>query len=1121
MKKLLVTLLSLFVVAFMYGQKVVVNSDITTNTTWTANNTYELTAYVYVTNNATLTIEPGTVIMGDSATKGALIITRGAKIYAKGTPEKPIVFTSNQPAGSRKRGSWGGLIILGNAKINAASGTAVLEGGLDATKGQYGGTNDQDSSGVLQYVRIEYAGVPFVPNQELNSLTLGGVGSKTVIDHIMVTEANDDSYEWFGGTVNAKYIIANRGWDDDFDTDFGFTGKVQFGVAYRDPSIADVSGSTSFESDNDGGGTTATPKTAPVFSNITVIGPKQTSSTTVNPQFTRAAHLRRNTATSIFNSVMTGYPQQGVYIDGSAAAANAAGTSGDSLFVRNVTFAGFPDGRNIWTNAAGFDANAWGFGAGTGNDSLANSSDIMLNNQTSFTAPDFRPATGSPLLNKASFNYNKLKDPFFTTTTYRGAFSTNDTWTDCWCKWEPQTEDYTKAVDYTAVANFTAVVNNATVTVTNTSANATTYTWNFGDPNSTADEFTTQNPAPYSYTANGTYNITLTVRNGNCPPKTIQKTVQVTSFTSPTVVVAGDITTNTTWTNDKIYELKNVVYVTNNATLTIEPGTLVKGDSATKGTLVVTKGSKLMAVGTKFQPIVFTSNQPAGSRTRGSWGGIVLLGNATINTPGGTSVIEGGLDPVKGSYGGNNDADNSGHLEYVRIEYAGVPFQPNQELNSLTMGGVGSGTIINHIQVTEANDDSYEWFGGTVNGKYLIANRGWDDDFDADFGFRGKIQFGVALRDPQVADVSGSTSFESDNDGGGTTATPKTAVVFSNMTIIGPIATAGQTIHPNFTRAAHLRRNTEASIFNSIIAGYPTGLFIDGSASAANASNGSLAFKNNLMAGMSVRNWQGNSTLDVATWANTVGFNNDSAALPTGLMLADPYNFNRPNFEPQAGSPALGNASFADAKLAGMTTTTYRGAFAADDEWTDCWTRWNPQGELYNSAILYEKATAQGTVQGTGGLAYQFSNTSVNAESYLWDFGTGVTDTSKNPAYIFPTGGTYNVKLKALSGCGNDSTVIQVVIVSAPEVARSIEARVYPNPAQNVVNVEFNMEISEAVTVNVMDITGKTVITAYETESAFGSQSVSINTQEFAGGIYFVRISTPSALGNHKVIIIK
>ena len=186
------------------------------------------------------------------------------------------------------------------------------------------------------------------------------------------------------------------------------------------------------------------------------------------------------------------------------------------------------------------------------------------------------------------------------------------------------------------------------------------------------------------------------------------------------VVVSADITTNTTWTSDNVYVLSGVqfVYVKNNATLTIQPGTVIRGDQTG---LVVTRGSKIIADGTTSRPIVFTSNKPAGQRTAGDWGGLALLGKAKTNKPGGEGVLEGGVDATLGLYGGTDDADNSGILRYVRIEFAGIAFQPNNETNGLTLGGVGNGTILEHIQSSLGGDDAFEWFGGSVNGKYFVT----------------------------------------------------------------------------------------------------------------------------------------------------------------------------------------------------------------------------------------------------------------------------------------------------------------------------------------------------------------------------------------------------------------
>ncbi|HJP63132.1 MAG TPA: hypothetical protein VJ844_06795, partial [Mucilaginibacter sp.] len=323
---------------------------------------------------------------------------------------------------------------------------------------------------------------------------------------------------------------------------------------------------------------------------------------------------------------------------------------------------------------------------------------------------------------------------------------------------------------------------------------------------------------------------------------------------SDVVEVSGDIKTNTTWKADKIYLLKGFVYVTDGATLTIEPGTIIKGDKPSKATLVITRGSKIDATGTVDKPIVFTSALSAGGRSSGDWGGIILLGKAPVN-PTTTPNIEGGLDP-KGDpgkyiqYGGTDANDNSGTLKYVRIEYAGIPFSPDNEINGLTMGGVGAGTTLDFIEVYKSGDDSFEWFGGTVTAKHLISIGAQDDDFDTDFGFSGKVQFGLAQRAQVIADFSGSNGFESDNDATGSNNGPQTGVIFSNMTIVGPLLSPTTTsgINANFQHAAQIRRNSSLSLFNSVLTNYTEGVYIDDGLPAGSAVNSSA----NYLAGRSV-----------------------------------------------------------------------------------------------------------------------------------------------------------------------------------------------------------------------------------------------------------------------------
>ena len=245
-----------------------------------------------------------------------------AKIIADGTADKPIVFTSE--AANPQRGDWAGLVLLGqaptNSSFNGIQGVGAVEGGINNSDGLglYGTPSNQqqapfDNSGILRYVRIEYAGYAFLPDNEINGLTFGGVGSGTIIDNVQVSYANDDSYEWFGGTVNCKHLISFRTLDDDFDTDNGFSGKVQFGISLRDSAVADISKSEAFESDNDANGSSLLPQTSAVFSNMTVMGPKATLANTGNSLFVWGAQIRRNSSHVAFQFNHYGLSEWFVY----------------------------------------------------------------------------------------------------------------------------------------------------------------------------------------------------------------------------------------------------------------------------------------------------------------------------------------------------------------------------------------------------------------------------------------------------------------------------------------------------------------------------------------------------------------------------------------------------------------------------------------------------------------------------------------------------------------------------------------------------------------------------------------------------------------------------------------
>lgn len=387
---------------------------------------------------------------------------------------------------------------------------------------------------------------------------------------------------------------------------------------------------------------------------------------------------------------------------------------------------------------------------------------------------------------------------------------------------------------------------------------------------------------------------------------------QNTNYGTPSVTVSGELTSSTTWTSNNVYLIQGFYYVRDGVTLTIEPGTVIRGDKDTKGTLLIERGAKLMAEGNIDKPIVFTSNVAVGSRSYGDWGGVVLCGKAAINVAGGTSIIEGGPTSVYGGGSTPDDADNSGSLKFIRIEFPGIPFVPDKEINGLTLGGIGSGTTLDYIQISYSGDDSFEWFGGTANAKHLITFRGWDDDFDTDFGYRGMIQYAVSLRDKDIADPgSGSNSFESDNDGSGSTNTPVTQPIFSNVSVFGPKYDLTTAINSNFKRAMHLRRNTRTTIYNSVFTGFPTGLFIDGTAAQGNATAGDMKIQNCVLSGMGTFF----ASSFERSFFNQSEFTNDTIATNDLLQIFDPFNLSQPNFLMHSTSDLKSGSSWLQAGL--------------------------------------------------------------------------------------------------------------------------------------------------------------------------------------------------------------
>lgn len=428
-------------------ENTILEGRISQNRTLKAQYTYKLRGLVYVTNGAILTIEPGTKIVGETGRNGALIITRSSKIIAEGTAAKPIVFTSE--SSTPRRGDWAGLVILGNAPTNASFngvlGVGEIEGGINNSDGLglYGtpstqSQNPADNSGILRYVRIEYAGYAFLPDKEINGLTFGGVGNNTVVDHVIVSYSNDDSFEWFGGTVNCTHLISYRCLDDDFDTDNGYSGKVQFGIAVRDSAIADISKSEGIESDNDAQGSSFLPQTTPIFSNMTIIGPRENLVNNGNALLVWGVQIRRNSSLSLFNSIVMGFPN-GLYIDATKGVPTDNNIPG-SLFVQNNIISGCANpvlysitGNTNLPNTVNTTSSitAWFSTPIYQNAMMVTNSEVGLSAPFNYLNPDFNPMAGASAVDGASFSHPKLATGFVS-VPYKGACAPGDTWWKGW-----------------------------------------------------------------------------------------------------------------------------------------------------------------------------------------------------------------------------------------------------------------------------------------------------------------------------------------------------------------------------------------------------------------------------------------------------------------------------------------------------------------------------------------------------------------------------------------------------------------------------------------------------------------------------------------------------------------
>jgi trimeric autotransporter adhesin len=859
------------VMSSLHAAEITVTADITANTTWISDNVYILDKSIFVKNGATLTIEPGTTVLGTqnagNNTYGSLVVARGSKLMAEGTAEAPIVFTAKQeydanltvdpsddldPAAG-DGGYWGGIILLGSAPINFYTGPTTnanensIEGFPAGSSADllYGGNNPTDNSGVLKYVSIRFGGYVYASNREINGLTMGGVGSGTTIENVEVVSNTDDGVEIFGGTVNTKRIAVAFCQDDSFDLDEGHQGYHQFWFAIQ--NATGTLGDRGGEWDGGNGSTvTGTPYTTATIYNATFIGDSPTAG-----GGNHAFFVDDNFAGQLHNSVVHEF--SGVAVQDSG---DGIGAAPNPLF-QNVT----------WGTIAG-GAGSLASVSGTGNSALGTNPLLRGIGRTGGLDP--RPQAASTLLSSPlSAAPGGAPVGFYETVSYRGAFGETN-WLDGW--------------SYLSQKGYLADV-------------------------------------------------------------------------KPEITVTADIIANTTWTSDNVYILDKSIFVKNGATLTIQPGTTVLGTqnvgNNTYGSLVVARGSKLMAEGTAEAPIVFTAKQEYDANLTvdpsddldpaagdgGYWGGIILLGSAPINFYTGptTNANENSIEgfPAGSSadllYGGNNPTDNSGVLKYVSIRFGGYVYASNREINGLTMGGVGSGTTIENVEVVSNTDDGVEIFGGTVNTKRIAVAFCQDDSFDLDEGHQGYHQFWFAIQN--ASGTLGDRGGEWDGGNGSTvTGTPYTTATIYNATFIGDSAVAGGGNH-----AFYVDDNFAGQLHNSVVHEF-SGVAVqdsgDGIGAAPNPLFENVTWGTIASGAGSLASVSGTGNSALGTNPNLVGISRvANGGLDPRPNLASPLRT-----APLSAAPVGAPAGF-------FETVSYRGAFG-DSNWLNGWSYLAQEGYL-------------------------------------------------------------------------------------------------------------------------------------------------------------------------------
>ena len=966
---------------------------------WTNDKIYLLDGFVFLEDGGVLNIEAGTIIKAKNEPStndnaSALIISRGAQIYAEGTADQPIIFTAEldeietgtPSLDVSDRGLWGGLIILGKGVIANTTAETRVEGIPEGeNRALFGGNDDNDNSGVLRYVSIRHGGAELAPGDEINGLTLGAVGSGTTISHVEVFANSDDGIEFFGGTVSIKFASVAFCGDDSFDWDLGWRGNGQFWFTISAEDEGDNGGEHDGAKPDDG-----TPFANPTVFNATFIG-AGVNGTAKNET---ALLMRDGTGGTYGNSIFTEYANQALEVEDVASGLDSRQRmeQGELNLLNNIWYS-FGSGSELNAGSNGIlraSTNAEDPTAQFLIDHLAANGNSLANpniksiSRTDDNGLDPRPAFGGAAYDNLA---DLPSDDFFSPANFKGAFG-------------------------------------GTI-------------WNKG------------------WTALDFYDVLF----------------EETSTKPICVIRDADLQGGETynWTNDKIYMLDGFVFLEDGGVLNIQEGTLIKGlntpstaDNASA--LIIARGAQIFAVGTKDNPIIFTSEIDDANDSedltiddRGLWGGLIILGKAVIANTTSETRVEGIPEgEPRALFGGNDDNDNSGRLSYVSIRHGGAELAPGDEINGLTLGAVGSGTQMDHIEVLSNSDDGIEFFGGSVSIKYAVVAFCGDDSYDWDLGWRGKGQFWFSLNSDDEGDSAGEHDGAKPDDG-----TPFANPTIYNATYIG--AGVNGTAKNSF--ALILRDGTGGTYANSIFTEFANhAIEVEDVASGLDSrqrmEQGELNLLNNI--------WYGfGDGSELNAGANGIINASSNAEDPNAQFLIDHLITN-------------GN-EITDPQLKGISRESDKGLYpfpastAAYQNLADL-----PVNDTWFDQVDYKGAF--------GGLPSD--NTWVCGWSGLVH---------------------YNVI---------DCAITSVDEENADHVAQTMS--ISPNPISNMAEVQFELKTEAKVSMNIFNLQGQLIKKLADSQNMdAGVQSISFDASELINGMYVAQIVTGQASSTISFIVNK